>query len=155
MNDTTSLRCELCETPMTCESPPGRSVRYFHCAHCGRWVASNYGEELMRAHTACEERPGSEPKDDLGPIKASLARWLEALDERDPYFVLGVPPSAQEDQVRARFKELALVNHPDQGGDAAAMRRLITAYDRIRCGKRLHEAPRPVQAPARAASHRR
>lgn len=153
MTDLPSLRCELCETPMSCETPPGRAVRYYHCARCGRWVASNYGEDLVRAHTAAVEDAGprADPGYDLGPIKARLARWLEDLDERDPYFVLGVPPSASEEQVRVRFHELALAHHPDRGGDPAQMRRLIAAYDRIRGGKRLAEARAPVRAPASAA----
>ena len=152
MNDTTSLMCELCEIPMSCETPPGQAVRYFRCSRCGRWVASTYGEELVRAHTAREEKPeGVASSYDLGPIKARLTQWLDRLDERDPYFVLGVPPSTPEDQVRARFKELALVTHPDQGGDEAAMRRLIAAYDRIRSGKRLPDPPQPVSVPRPAA----
>lgn len=162
MNDTTHLMCELCEIPMSCETPPGKAVRYFHCARCGRWVASNYGDALVRAHTAREDRP--EPASqayDLEDLKARLGRWLTSLDESDPYFVLGVPPSAPEEAVRTRFKELALAAHPDRGGDPAAMRRYILAYDRIRSGKRVADvrgARAPVAAPvqvARVANQRR
>lgn len=154
MNATSSLRCELCQTPMTSDSPAHSAVRYYHCAGCGRWVASNYGEDLVKAHTARVESAESAEsaeaaaavRPDFDRIKARLGQWLQDLDERDPYFVLGVPPSASEETVRSRFKELALENHPDRGGDPAAMRRLILAYDRIRSGKRVSTPPTPVQS---------
>jgi len=161
MNETTRLSCELCGTEMSSEMP-GESVRYFHCATCGRWVASNYGDELVRAHTAREgvAQPAAETAD-LGRIKARLASWLGALDERDPYFVLGVSPSASEERVRERFHQLALEHHPDRGGDAAQMRRLIVAFDQIRDGKRAPATPTTVKvaaphcAPFKAARGRR
>ncbi|MGC4120092.1 MAG: J domain-containing protein [Myxococcales bacterium] len=135
MNDTTNLRCELCELPMSCETPPGKgkAIRYWHCARCGRWVASTYGEELVKAHTASEEVSDrfSQRPYDLDPIKQRLSRWLASLDESDPYYVLGVPPSANEETVKSRFKELALQHHPDRGGDPAQMRRFLKAYDQI------------------------
>lgn len=157
MNDTTNLRCELCETPMSCETPPGkgRAVRYWHCARCGRWVASTYGEELVKAHTASEAKDADRftPRPyDLDPIKERLSRWLACLDESDPYFVLGVPPSASEETVKTRFKELALEHHPDRGGDPAQMRRYLKAYDQIRNGKRISQPPPPVRPPVRATA---
>jgi hypothetical protein len=162
MNDTTKLHCELCHTEMSCERPAGGAMRYFHCAGCGRWVASNYGEELLRAHTARDESSPPEPApQDLGRIKEHLARWLDRLDESDPYYVLGVPPSTSEERVRERFHELALESHPDRGGDPAQMRKLIAAYDRVRSGKRLSSPPAPVSVgtsarpAARVANRRR
>ena len=150
MNHTTNLCCELCDSPMSCQTPPGKgkAVHYYHCARCGRWVASTYGEELMRAHTARvqPERLAQAPYD-LGSLKERLGRWLANLDESDPYFVLGVPPSATEETVKSRFKELALVHHPDHGGDPAQMRRFLRAYDQIRSGKRPQQAH--VHAPAK------
>ena len=154
MNDTANLRCELCESPMSCETPPGKgkSVRYYHCVRCGRWVASTYGDELVKAHTASTEsdRVPAVPYD-LDPIKERLSRWLASLDESDPYFVLGVPPSASEETVKTRFKQLALEHHPDRGGDAAQMRRYLKAFDQIRNGRRVSQPPQPVRPPVRAA----
>jgi hypothetical protein len=136
---TAILCCELCETPMTDQSAKRSSVRYHHCSGCGRWVASTYRDSLVRAGTARLERvsAGGDGRPDFERIKSRMARWMESLEERDPYRVLGVPPSAPEDTVRARFKELALVNHPDRGGDPVAMRRVLDAWDRIRRSRRL------------------
>jgi hypothetical protein len=155
MNDTTTLCCELCGTRMSCESPAGSPVRYFHCAYCGRWVASNYGDELVRAGTARIERPGASApgSPELDRVKQRLERWMRCLDESDPYRVLGIPPSANDETVKARFRELALENHPDRGGDPAEMRRVLGAYDRIRRGKRLADAPMAVSSSARAPRH--
>jgi len=159
MTDSESLLCELCETEMSSQTPPGKAVRYFHCARCGRWVASNYGEELVRAHTArvtSRGRPVAGDVEELDRVKERLRTWLQALDERDPYHVLGVAPSASEDRVRERFHELALQHHPDHGGDAEEMRKLNDAFDRIRSGKRLRAPPTTVRvAPAPAAGRRR
>jgi hypothetical protein len=158
MTDSESLFCELCETEMSNQTPPGRAVRYFHCARCGRWVASNYGEELVRAHTArvaSRARAAAGDGDELDRVKERLRTWLQALDERDPYHVLGVSPSASEDRVRARFHELALQHHPDHGGDAEQMRKVNEAFDRIRSGKRLRAPPTTVKVAAAAVAGRR
>ncbi len=139
MTETTTLLCELCETPMTAQGPSGSTVRYYFCAGCGRWVASTYGDDLVRARTARVDKPEQRratTTDDFDRIKERLTRWIAELDESDPFQTLGLPPSAPEETVRARFHELALRHHPDRGGDAAQMRRVIAAYDRIRNGKR-------------------
>jgi uncharacterized Zn finger protein (UPF0148 family) len=140
MTEPTTLLCELCQTPMTAQEETGGAVRYYFCAGCGRWVASNYGDEMMRRAKSVSvdrrERPRSQDaNEDLDRLKAHLARWLEQIEENDPYRTLGLPPSASEEAVRARFHELAMRHHPDHGGDAAQMRRVIAAYDRIKNGK--------------------
>jgi hypothetical protein len=136
MTDNATLCCELCKTPMTLHSPADSPVRYYFCAGCGRWVASNYGDELVRAGTArVDDGAGrQEDESELNRIKEKLTRWIAALDESDPYQTLGVSPSAPEEEVRARFHELAVRHHPDHGGDPAQMRRVLEAYDRIRKG---------------------
>ena len=139
MTETSTLLCELCQTPMTAQGPSASTVRYYHCAGCGRWVASNYGDEMVRAGTAriddTPEATRSQKPRDFDKIKERLARWIADIDECDPYQTLGVHPSASEETVRARFHELALRPHPDRGGDPAQMRRLLAAFDRIRAGK--------------------
>ena len=46
----------------------------------------------------------------------------------DPFVVLGLERGASADLIRARFRELALVHHPDRGGDARVMSELLAAY---------------------------
>ncbi len=146
------MSCALCGQAMTLQQSRNSPVSYFHCAGCGRWVASNYREEALRSNTARlaperaqgQERPREE---DFDRIKARLAAFLAAIDARDPYQVLGVSPADSDASIRARFHELALAHHPDRGGDLAQMQRYAQAYEHI-CQGRLSRVPREVAAPA-------
>ncbi len=57
--------------------------------------------------------------------------------------LLTLPDTATPDQVRTRWRELALVYHPDRGGDATRFAELSAAYQ-----KALAHAlkPRPCEA---------
>ena len=46
----------------------------------------------------------------------------------DAYAALWLRPGAPPEVVRAAYRALAAVHHPDAGGDAAVMRRLSGAY---------------------------
>lgn len=55
---------------------------------------------------------------------------FEALPEPDTWWgVLGLRPDATEDQIDARYREMARSSHPDAGGSNAAMSRLNWARD--------------------------
>lgn len=45
------------------------------------------------------------------------------------YDDLGLPPSATDDEIRARYRELVMVAHPDHGGDPLVFRLLTEAYE--------------------------
>src|SRR5687767_15144401 len=60
-----------------------------------------------------------------------------------PHAVLGVRADADANEIRARYRELAKVCHPDAGGDAAAFIRLQQAY---------HALLEQSQNPSRAAA---
>ncbi|MBV8981632.1 MAG: J domain-containing protein [Acidimicrobiia bacterium] len=45
------------------------------------------------------------------------------------YGILGVDPGAPEDEIRARYRELAKEHHPDRGGSADAFRLVREAWD--------------------------
>ena len=134
------MSCALCGADMTLQESRHSPVAYFHCAGCGRWVASNYGEEALRSHTA---RLASAGRRSLGGaedvefdrIKSRLTAFLAAIDASDPYQALGVAASATDEAIRARFHELALAHHPDRGGDVAEMQRYAQAYERICQGR--------------------
>lgn len=49
-------------------------------------------------------------------------------DDRDPFRVLSLPYDAVSDDVRAAFRRLARVTHPDRGGSAAAFHEARAAY---------------------------
>ena len=54
----------------------------------------------------------------------------------NPYVVLGLGPRATDEEVKQRYRQLAVVWHPDKkGGDGEAMKRLNMAYNEI-CDQR-------------------
>lgn len=48
-----------------------------------------------------------------------------------PHEVLGVPDWASAEEVKQRFRELALLHHPDHGGDPQEFMRIKAAYDEM------------------------
>lgn len=69
---------------------------------------------------------------------------------RDPFQVLGVAPTAGEEELRAARRRLAKELHPDRaGGDAVRMRELNLAFDAAMAA--VHAAPLVSQPPPRRA----
>jgi hypothetical protein len=78
----------------------------------GEWIAfcrSNFNAEVTRAK---EKRP---PRATPKP-------------EADPFATLHLLPSAPVEVVKAAYKALAVIHHPDKGGDAERMKALNAAY---------------------------
>jgi curved DNA-binding protein CbpA len=87
-------------------------------------------------------------------------------DDRDAYRVLQVDPEAHETVIRAAFRALAAMYHPDRDPSAMATRRMAElndafsklrtrdrreAYDRLRSFRTSAATPRVVPVPAPAA----
>ena len=72
----------------------------------------------------------------------------------DPFAVLGIPPSASDDELAAAYRELAKQWHPDVRGEDGAerMAEINVAYELLRAGaaRRPAEA-RPAQGARRSA----
>lgn len=47
---------------------------------------------------------------------------------KNPHQVLGVPQNASEDDIKKAFKKLAILNHPDKGGDPEKFKQINNAY---------------------------
>ncbi|MFN0062342.1 MAG: J domain-containing protein [Myxococcaceae bacterium] len=148
----------------------GGRVHYFRCRQCRRWVSSTYADvlkadtgfrwvdhstrgETQQAFEAATPAPEGRG---FSEVKGRLERWLAALENQDPYRTLGVSPLDDDEVVRGRFRELALLHHPDRGGSADKMRELNVAYEQILRHReaRRHEkhvlAESQVSLPARA-----
>ena len=78
----------------------------------------------------------------------------------DPHRVLGVPPTATQDEIAATYRRLAKEWHPDRGGGAEAEARMAEingAYDLLRAAEwtRSHDQDavpaRPAPGPRRGA----
>jgi len=76
---------------------------------------------------------------------AHAPRAARASREPSPvslWQVLGVEPKATVEQIRAAFRQRALVTHPDHGGDPEAFRALHRAYQEA-LERRARTAQRP------------
>lgn len=127
------VECTRCGIRMTAHLGSGRRVWYFQCSGCHRWVSSVYAE-VFRANAQIRTRRATEPAPadaSFDRVKERLERWLSAIEDQDPYRVLGVSPLASPDDVKERYRELAFRTHPDRGGNAERMRELNLAYERI------------------------
>jgi DnaJ-class molecular chaperone len=47
----------------------------------------------------------------------------------NPYDVLGVPRTASQEEIKAKYRELAMRYHPDKGGNDEKMKEVNQAYD--------------------------
>jgi len=108
-------------------------IRYYCCPSCGRWASSTYTEVLrgdakVRVQSTQTPAPRSSQ---FQQVKERLERWMLALDQQDPYYLMGVSPQDSAEAIRNRYRELALRCHPDRGGSALDMAELNLAYDRI------------------------
>lgn len=124
------VECTHCKVKMTSHLGSGKSVRYFSCASCQRWVSSSY-TEVFRVDAKVRTRPQEPEKTAFDAVKDRLDRWLAALEDQDPYRVLGVSPMDPPERIREAYRELAIANHPDRGGSPEKMRQINDAYERI------------------------
>ena len=49
----------------------------------------------------------------------------------NPYEILGLPPTCQDDEIKTAYRNLARQFHPDRGGDPQKFREIQSAYDLI------------------------
>ena len=61
------------------------------------------------------------------------------------YNVLGVSPSASEQEVKNAYRKKARSTHPDQGGDVKEFERVQEAYDTLKDKEKrfIYDNPRP------------
>ena len=70
------------------------------------------------------------------------------VEEKSPYELLRVAPTASQDEVRAAYKSTALQNHPDRGGDPLAWAAIQRAYDTLVDAQKRAVYDRTRQGPA-------
>jgi len=70
---------------------------------------------------------------DIGNCVSRRYPGDEAAKLYNPYELLGLSPQATNEEIKRRYKQLAIIWHPDkQCGNEEAMKRLNKAYDEIR-----------------------
>ncbi len=85
------------------------TARVFHNADVRR------EDKSKRTHHQSRERQPGTPRTPPG----------------DPYQTLHLLPSAPLEVVKAAYRALAVLTHPDHGGDVAEMQRINAAYERL------------------------
>jgi hypothetical protein len=61
---------------------------------------------------------------------AQLRKMAKNLVPNEAFSILGIPSSSSPEEVSKQFKKLALVNHPDKGGDHQTFVKIIDAKNR-------------------------
>ena len=130
--DGVDVECTQCGVRMTPHQGSSGRVRYFRCACCHRWVSSTYAD-VLRADAKLRATPlkPEPPSPAFDAVRSRLERFLAAIDDQDPYRLLGASPLEDLDAIRERYRALALVHHPDRGGSAERMQALNEAWERI------------------------
>lgn len=77
-------------------------------------------------------RPRQERQEFFARYERSLEDTPKPVPADADHLLFGLPQEAGEDQVRQRYRELALAFHPDRnGGDQGLMQEINAAYQRL------------------------
>ena len=49
-----------------------------------------------------------------------------------PEMILGIPKGASQGEIKNAFRKLAIIHHPDKGGDPEIFRTLLEAYEKLK-----------------------
>lgn len=148
--DGVEVLCTHCSVAMTMQHTAGSRVRYFHCPSCHRWVSSTY-TEIFKGDSKLRPMPrrAETPRPfSLEGVRSRLESWLSALEDQNPYRLLGVAPHDSSERIRDRYRELARAAHPDRGGSQQRMQELNAAYEQIMGHREQRRRDALVPAPA-------
>lgn len=62
--------------------------------------------------------------------------WQFILEATDPYEILGVSPTDDLSTIKKAYRKLAMLYHPDRGGEEAKFKEVQNAWDMIQLQKR-------------------
>jgi DnaJ domain len=120
----------LAEARAQAERAAGRPLVELEAAWATAWARILRGEPPWpkpRAKRGAAAPPPPPPDDPprRAPARPAYVRGLS------PFAVLGVEPTAGVAEVRRAFRRLALMTHPDRGGDPAAFIKVKWAHDEV------------------------
>ena len=58
----------------------------------------------------------------------SREKSIGILKADSPYVILGIVIEATKDEIKTAFRKLAIIHHPDKGGDRAQFEKIMAAY---------------------------
>jgi len=94
------------------------------------------GQAMSRAFSKTDKLAGKTAGRWEHLKKQFAAAWDRAQNAsnvriEDAYAILGVPPTATRDEIRAAYRNLALHAHPDKGGNLEEFNKIKAAYETI------------------------
>jgi hypothetical protein len=142
--ESVTVECTHCGIAMTEHAGSESGIRYFCCHSCRRWVSTTYPEILtVDAKVRVQLNRSNGSSEDFEAIKKKLEHFLEEVEGQDPYRVLGLSPADSSEEIKSRYRQLALERHPDRGGSLEKMQELNRAYGRISSHRELTSAEAP------------
>jgi DnaJ-class molecular chaperone len=77
------------------------------------------------------EGPRGTPREWRGEFRFRLGldTARKTVGKKSPYEILGVALSASWAEIKSAYRKLALIHHPDRGGNAIAFREIQGAYE--------------------------
>ncbi|WP_437968258.1 J domain-containing protein [Sorangium sp. So ce260] len=110
------------------ERAAGRPLVEIEPAWATAWTRILRGEPPWPRPRARREAPPPPPPDPPDPPRRGPSRPASARGA-SPFAVLGLAEAAGAAEIRRAFRRLALVTHPDRGGDAGEFMRVKWAHD--------------------------
>jgi len=63
--------------------------------------------------------------------KIATAKAEAKIEARNPYKILGLEKTSTENDIKKAYKKLALIYHPNKGGNEEMMKKIGEAYETL------------------------
>lgn len=100
------------------------------CFACDRW--DDIKDNMQAIHKTIEALRGIERWGSGDMVQQAFTGFLALPSQESPYDVLGVKPTASQEEIEAAYRQKARFAHPDAGGSTEAMQRLNDARQRLK-----------------------
>lgn len=67
----------------------------------------------------------------LRAYQARVEKFNQQVRSMTPSIILGVSPTATQDEIKAAYRRLAMKHHPDRGGDVDEFQKIKAAYEQL------------------------
>lgn len=100
------------------------------CFCCDRW--DKVGDNIQAIRRTIAALRGIERWGTGDMVQQAFTGFVALPSQDNPYDVLGVKPTATEEEIEASYRQKVKICHPDAGGDPEAFRRLTEARRKLK-----------------------